>query len=222
MPVGLEKKLERRASVLATARRLIAERGYAGVTIRDLADACGVSVGTLYNRFESKDHLLAAAVEELFRAQITAVQRRPGCRGLARVLATAQVAVDCIDEDPNYRRAIVKGLRTSSATAELVQTLSGGFHSLYVQGLGELREQGELVPWADVHIVAEALFAVVGDSNRRWVDGNHTAAWLRRRTVYNACLVLLGITRGAARDELETRLGNEPVEPAAGAVSAAS
>lgn len=42
------------------ARRQAWEGGYSAVTIRSVAAACGVGVGTVYNYFPSKDALLAA------------------------------------------------------------------------------------------------------------------------------------------------------------------
>lgn len=42
------------------AKRQIQELGYSAVTIRSVAKACGVGVGTVYNYFASKDELLAA------------------------------------------------------------------------------------------------------------------------------------------------------------------
>ena len=57
-----EQMRERRGRILEAARELLAERGYAAVTVRELAERCGVSVPTLYNRFESKDALIAEAV----------------------------------------------------------------------------------------------------------------------------------------------------------------
>ena len=41
------------------ARKQVMEQGYAAVTIRSVAKACGVGVGTVYNYFPSKDDLLA-------------------------------------------------------------------------------------------------------------------------------------------------------------------
>ncbi len=63
----LDKKL------IAETRRQIEERGYSETTIRSVASACGVGVGTVYNYFASKDMLIAtfmlsdwnAAIEEM-------------------------------------------------------------------------------------------------------------------------------------------------------------
>ena len=48
--------------LLAEAKRQITEQGYGKTTVRSVASACGVGVGTVYNYFESKDMLIASFV----------------------------------------------------------------------------------------------------------------------------------------------------------------
>lgn len=48
--------------LVATAARLLDERGSAGLTVRDIAAAAQVAVGALYNHFADKDELLARAL----------------------------------------------------------------------------------------------------------------------------------------------------------------
>ena len=48
------------ARLTEEAGRQIAESGYSALTIRSVAKACGVGVGTVYNYFPSKDELVAA------------------------------------------------------------------------------------------------------------------------------------------------------------------
>ena len=47
-----------KANILKTSRELIQQNGWAGVNIRSVAAACGVSVGCIYNYFASKTELL--------------------------------------------------------------------------------------------------------------------------------------------------------------------
>ena len=62
--------------VLAVATKLFAERGFAETSMAAIADAADVSVGTLYNLFESKDALyleLVRSEAQLFRDRLTPV-----------------------------------------------------------------------------------------------------------------------------------------------------
>ena len=56
----MPKRIENLESRLVEeARKQIEETGYSTMTIRSVAKACGVGVGTVYNYFSSKDDLLA-------------------------------------------------------------------------------------------------------------------------------------------------------------------
>lgn len=66
---------ERRAQVLATARRLFAERGYHATSIADIIEACGIARGTFYLYFPSK-RLIFDELLDLFFATVQAAVRR--------------------------------------------------------------------------------------------------------------------------------------------------
>ena len=53
-----------REQLLSEAKRQIEENGYAKTTIRSVAGACGLGVGTVYNYFASKDMLIATFMLE--------------------------------------------------------------------------------------------------------------------------------------------------------------
>ncbi|WP_346044798.1 helix-turn-helix domain-containing protein [Actinomadura chokoriensis] len=57
---GGERSL--RDHLIATAERMIAERGTAGLTVRAIAREAGVADGVLYNHFADKEELLAHAL----------------------------------------------------------------------------------------------------------------------------------------------------------------
>lgn len=52
--------------ILKTSRNLIQQEGWAAINIRSVAAACGVSVGSIYNYFDSKAALVGAAVESIW------------------------------------------------------------------------------------------------------------------------------------------------------------
>lgn len=50
--------------LISEARRQVSVSGYGSVTVRSVAAACGVGVGTVYNYFPAKDALIAAVLLE--------------------------------------------------------------------------------------------------------------------------------------------------------------
>lgn len=52
--------------ILKNSRELIQKQGWAAVNIRSVAAACGVSVGAIYNYFDSKAALVGATIESVW------------------------------------------------------------------------------------------------------------------------------------------------------------
>ena len=65
-----------REQLLAEARAQILQRGYANTTIRSVAGACGLGVGTVYNYFSSKDMLVASFILEDWIAMLEDLKQR--------------------------------------------------------------------------------------------------------------------------------------------------
>jgi AcrR family transcriptional regulator len=55
-----------REEILSAAIQLFSASGYAGVSMRDIARACHLNVGSLYHHFNDKQHLHLAAVQQAF------------------------------------------------------------------------------------------------------------------------------------------------------------
>jgi AcrR family transcriptional regulator len=55
--------MDAREQLLATTLHLLAERGYAALGLRDVAAEVGVTTGSIYHHFDSKEDLVRSAVE---------------------------------------------------------------------------------------------------------------------------------------------------------------
>ncbi len=75
MPKILNNARER---MLQEAEKLLRQGGYSAVTIRGIAGACGVGVGTVYNYFPSKEALLAEYLLQDWRGCIDAIEAVQG------------------------------------------------------------------------------------------------------------------------------------------------
>lgn len=75
------KARETRATILAAAARLFAEKGYAGCSLREIAAIVGMKAGSVYYHFASKDELLDEVIDtgvERLRQNVEEVLARLG------------------------------------------------------------------------------------------------------------------------------------------------
>jgi len=56
--------VERRKRILREARKMIAETGLSGFSVRELANRAGIAQKTLYNAFGSKENVIALAIRQ--------------------------------------------------------------------------------------------------------------------------------------------------------------
>lgn len=128
-PLRIPRQNSRRALVVDEAARLFAERGYHAASIRDIAAACGMTVGAIYSHFASKEELLVAVYEEGVMRIAThvdaavAAEREPWARlraaceaHLDMLLARgpfAQVIGRVLPQDAPQASARLTGLRDS-------------------------------------------------------------------------------------------------------------
>ena len=63
-----------REQIIEEARSQLFSNGYAGTTIRSVATACGIGIGTVYNYFPSKDLLFSAFMLEDWRTAISEIR----------------------------------------------------------------------------------------------------------------------------------------------------
>src|SRR6476469_10368116 len=82
------KRRDGRALLLKGARRLLAERGYAGMELRDVAERGEAPRGSIYHHFPGGKAQLAAEAAELAGVRIrTGIERSLAERGLKETLA---------------------------------------------------------------------------------------------------------------------------------------
>jgi AcrR family transcriptional regulator len=80
-------KEQNRRLILDAARRVFAESGYGGVTVRDIIRATPLASGTFYNYFRSKEEIFQAMRDE------TALALRPVLRDARRDAGTSEAFV---------------------------------------------------------------------------------------------------------------------------------
>ncbi len=106
--------------IVDAAVQLAEQGGFDGVRLRDVADASGVALGTLYKYFHSKEDILLFAANEGNERLLAVLAERPpeGGSPTERVAELFARATRGLTRRPHFARAVVRAVAASdSATA---------------------------------------------------------------------------------------------------------
>lgn len=112
---------ESRADILAAARRLFAERGYDGATIRAIAQEAGVDAALIHHFFGTKEQVFVAAMElpfqpaELLPQLIAGPREQVGERFVRLFLA--------VWRDPDRRAPVLALLRSATTNEQAAEMI---------------------------------------------------------------------------------------------------
>jgi len=190
-----EKMADRRARILETAREIVAERGFEGLTIRALARAAGVTAPTIYNLIGNKEEVLVAAVAEQTERFVQGLGRASG-----DVVAIVDANLRELLRMPRYYRSLMRLLLTSDAAAIARHTVSLGLRGQLAAALGELEEAGSLEDWIDRESLVGQIQSLLGATSLAWANGWISDDDLVAQERLGIAYLMLGATRGPVRD----------------------
>lgn len=137
--------------VLETAARLFAERGYDGVSVKDIAKASGATSPAIYYHFGSKDGLYEEATTQIYddiherATRVLTQHRQPD----EKVRAIIDVFYDLFLQDRTFflllQRDMIRGMSSNQASVVREQHLYfvSVFQELLTQALGRSTERRE-------------------------------------------------------------------------------
>jgi AcrR family transcriptional regulator len=127
--------VDTRSRILAAARELFAEHGYAGTSMRDLAEALGMTKAALYYHFPGKAQILLALVEPLLD-ELEALGgrgREDAVRGYVHLLAERAPGMIGLMTDPTAKRDLAEHVDAERRFQALERALAGGDDVLAVR-----------------------------------------------------------------------------------------
>ena len=196
MNLMTENRLARRASMMETARQMIAEKGYESITIRELAAACRVSVPTLYNQFGGKDQLLAAAIEDHFVGDPDQVKIKTSLNGLERIFAILDFITSQFLQAPDFHRRLLEAFGSLDSTQQVQRSITASLAHEIGQELGMMQDRRELESWADPELLAGQVTNAFISSTIVWGSGGIKENELTAAVQYGTGLVLAGVVTG--------------------------
>lgn len=182
--------LKTRKLILSTALRLFTERGYFATSTHDLKRASGLSVGSIYHHFDSKESLARAIYEDLFTRMTTVIEDAVASESTSKGKSWAVVGAlfTLAVKDPETLQFILNARHReflpeappicSTKPFELMRSIME-----YGIANGEIREMDPLVASAvifggAIRLIHLALDGLLPMSIELYLDSFMDAAWL--------------------------------------------
>lgn len=189
------RKLETRRRVLEAATALFNRYGYDAVTIKMIADAAGVAVGSVFTTLPSKSAVLDAIVIDALAEQDHRIET--ALAGATDVVARVRCIFETLYSYHEDRFALMLQVISHSWVREpeaeaTVRVAIAPLYRRIERTLRAAREAGELRDDADLRLVTDTLFAAYIANYRRAAYDAWTVQDLADRMERHIRLVLMG------------------------------
>jgi AcrR family transcriptional regulator len=155
----------RRQQIIDAALSCFAESGFHKATLQDVVHACGLSPGSIYCHFASKEDIVYAVVEARHRRDLHSIELASNADSLEEalvVLANAFFPSPARREDRAWRRLAVQLWAESHHDATLLKVVRDGLERPLVMLADLLRKaqrRGQLARALDPELTARVLIA---------------------------------------------------------------
>lgn len=197
---------ERRRRILKETRKLIAEKGLANFSVRELCKQADIAQRTLYNHFSSKERAAALAIKEAFDEIRYHVHFKTSATTIEGMIDRA-IAINSRNlRAKNYALAVVTIYFSPTSTDDVWEVLQKMGTNGITELLESLAANGEIEDWADIEEVAltfsNTSFAIINE----WCLGRLSDENYLRRVVDSLLFLLCGVCRGEARETAQRHL----------------
>jgi AcrR family transcriptional regulator len=159
----------RRAEILRTALTAFSARGFQGSSLREIAEAVGLSQAGVLHHFASKEALLAAVLEE---KDLISVQHFGDAHGIGVLDALRGVVAENLAQP-----GLIRLFTTLSAEAihpdhpahEYFQLRYAAARELFAGSLARGKAEGDIRADADVDMAATLLIAIMDGLQMQWL-----------------------------------------------------
>lgn len=162
-----------RAALLEAGRELFCARGFAAVRIYHVTERAGVSHGTFYTWFDSKEALLreivAVAVDDIFATSAVG-GRLPADAAYARIEAANRLYLAAVTRHARILRVLDSLADTNEEFRRLRIDVREAFVRRGMEGLVRLQKEGLADPALPPRATASALGAMVESFAHLWHD----------------------------------------------------
>lgn len=157
-----------RDALVAAARGVFEERGYDGTRMGDIAEAAGVSHGTVYTWFATKDAVLMAVVESLVDGLYGSLSTPEVDDPLARIDLANRRYLDAYREHARLLEVVEQAATTDETFRGVLTGLRAAHVERVAATIRHLQADGQARADLDALVAAAALCAMVEGFARHW------------------------------------------------------
>jgi AcrR family transcriptional regulator len=201
---------DRRRRIMDEARALISEKGLDAFSMRELGLRAGVAQRTLYNAFESKDHLIVLAVKEYYEHFVARMTYRNPAESMDGIVERLVIVHARNKSLKNYVRAVMAVYFASGVAEELWTTIHRISADNYRVWLTELRRRRQLHPWVDIDGGADMLARMEYATVHEWAEGRLADEAFIPKLLTAVLTLAAGMARGEALKAIDLALANPP------------
>ena len=198
--------LERRRRILEETRTLIAEQGIGNFSMNDLCHRAGVAKRTLYNAFQTRERLIATAIQEYFLEYLSRIHYHGELGTLQRTIERIAAVGRRNRKLRNYIRAIMAVYFSPDVIPDIWEAMNSTAVESNLEWIRNLQKRRQLQPWADPEALANDIVRYEYATIYDWARGLIDDEVLIPRLLTSYLTFMLGATRGAARSEIEEKL----------------
>lgn len=165
----------RRAAILEQAGKIISAKGYHNVTMAEIADASGFSIGSLYQFFQGKEHLYTTMINEklsmMYESIEQDVQSAKDLNGKIMALIGAQLQF--VEKNADFCRIFLRGENELSpkTMSSLRQQLHEGYfkHLSFIENILKAGIKNGALRNLPSHDIAAALSHLIRAASIDWI-----------------------------------------------------
>lgn len=168
-----------KAEILSCAARLFRTKGYAAVTLREIAKGVGLTTGSFYYHFTSKEEIVSEILEQGHRRVLSEVRKaisdlETNADGRLILQTAIRSHIQCLLGDDSFPSA---NIRIFAHVPAEVRTASLGvrheYEGYWIRLLRQCQERGESDPNIDPAVLSNLLFGAMNWTLEWYKPGRH-------------------------------------------------
>lgn len=203
----------RRHRILTETRKIIAEQGIASVAMEDVANRAEVAKRTIYNAFQSKERLIAAAIQQYFDEYAIRLHFETEEATVDGMIERLVISARRNMKIRNYTRALMNVYYTHEVDPEIhdaIYSIAADSHGPWIRAL---QAKKQLQPWVDADELVKSMVALRYSLAFAWSEGQMSNEEFMMSLIRGVLLFMAGASRGKARKEIEDRLATLESNP---------